>query len=199
MSRIRDTISSLQSAEQQVLDVLAAGPIKTAELLDKLGHSLFNFAITKQIGDAQGEWDGCPHQLALSDLIDSGRVRWWKDAAFDVLYGLADGPGVPPASECGDNSPAIVHAEQFLVTMCERLAVGQPPLQFSAPFPLIREVWDDTNCLSVRIDDKTIQAVDYDFVVGAGSGEILGTMPWPTDDISAVVAMVMTSLSKVEQ
>lgn len=193
MTRISESVEAMQGAEQQVLDALSAGPMTTTELIEKLGHSVGNFALTKMIGDNAGEWDGCPHQLALSDMVDGGKVFWWKDEAFAVRYGLAGAAGVPSAEECGDQSPSVIAAELFLTQVCERLAASQ--CEIEAPFPLYREIGKDDACLSLHIEAGKLEAIDYDFVVGAGSGEVHGSLAWPTTDVSAAVAMVLTALA----
>ena len=88
MSRVEELKERLDKAGEEILALLADGPKKTGELIEGLGHSGINFLVTKWIGDKKGDWDQSPHQLVLSDLVESGRIQWCFDEKDNVWYGL---------------------------------------------------------------------------------------------------------------
>lgn len=195
MSLIQEQIAALQRAEQDVLDALKDGPLTTGRLIQQLGHNGLNFALTQMIGDSAGEFDNHPHQLALTDLVDSGRIVWWKDDKFDVWYGIAGADGVPEKEQCGDNSPAVVAVRKFVAKLC--LALEAAGAQADAVFDTVVEVgMDGYECCSVHIDaDRGIvEVTEYDFVVGAGSGEEWATVQWPCDDVESLAATTIDAI-----
>lgn len=111
MTRVDDLISQLSRARQEVLDCFNDGPIKTGDLLERLGYSGMNFMLTKAIGDGNGEWDNSPHQLAQSDLIDDGTLVWWRDDEMNVWYGL---PQQCPFETHGDESPICKRIKSYV-------------------------------------------------------------------------------------
>ena len=90
MTRLDKLRHEADSAEADIRSVLKDGPVTTGDLLQKLNHDWTNFLLTQWIGDGNGQWDGCVHQLALADMIDKGIVTWWRDSSKNVWYGLKD-------------------------------------------------------------------------------------------------------------
>ena len=205
MTRIDTQIDELQRAPAEVLAVFADGPLVVADMLKALGHDVNNFMLTEIIGDNAGEWQQSAHQKALSDLIDQDEIRWWKDDKLEVWYGLRR---ERDHGECGDNSPAILRMTRYLDAVCNM--VGEPrytkdgedsgsnaTILWAAPFDSVREI-DDTEAsttIALNCTGKTVEVRDYDFVVGAGSDEVIEEFDWPREDIDDVVVAIKAALS----
>lgn len=212
MGRVQDQIDLLKRAADDVWQVLQDGPIKNGEMLDHLGEDLANFQLTKAIGDNAGSWDGSPHQLALSDLIDDGKVVWWRDARLDVWYSLKKHAQKGPLE---DDFPELVAMMHQLDAVCNE--IGDPryddageeveperAIEWAAPFPGVREIDDTTKQTSVSLafNGRTLQIDDHDYVVGAGGHNTYFRMPW--DGVSEldkqkIAREILDALSKAER
>lgn len=204
MSRVDELKTSLAKAPQEILNLLADGPKKAAELYEGLGYSCFDVWITNAIGDRRGQWDDSPHQLALSDLVETGQVQWRYNDKLDVEYALA---GTWPQSECGNDSPMRLRIERFLDTVVNLVGSPrytqdgsavepEPQLAWAAPCLGVRELDDNTRqeTRSLFSDGAEVQIIDYDFVVGTGADEPDAVFKWP--DCEATPNLVAETLLK---
>ena len=212
MTRVRDAIQGLEKARRQVLACFKDGPLRTGDLLERLGYSGMNFVLTKYIGDSAGEWDHSPHQLAQSDLIDEGKLIWWRDKSFDVWYGL---PKHCPYKTHGDESPICRRATAYLDRVCS-LAGAVPRynedgndsgekggLMWSAPFMTVREIESHDCCVSLSLEFPNgkglVELSEYDFVVGAGNDEPVFKFPWPATSANDVADKVPDALKTIRK
>ena len=210
MMRIDEMIERLQSARQEVIDVLRE-PKLVADMMEALEHSLLDRWATLAIGDARGEWDGCPHQLALSDLIEEGEVLWWRDEKLNVWYGLK---GCRDPEKCGEHSPELVKVESFLNSIANELGSPRydadgndaryeqsPAVLWQAPCIGVREIDDMSRriCVSICIDGEGIEINEHDYIVGAGSDDPYWREKWPGPSVEEVVKQARIALDREEE
>lgn len=177
MSRTEELQSELERAPGEIVALLADGPMLTADLIEGLGHSIVDVALSRWIGDNGCEWDGSPHQLALSDLVDSAEVQWRYDDELNVWYGLK---GTWPKDECGDDSPAVTRISRFLDDVASRLGESEYDQGDTQPDPEGAEDETCSECRSVHCNGKVVEVIDADFVVGGGGFDPPdATFPWP--------------------
>ena len=212
MGRVQDQIDLLKKAEDDVRRILQDGPVKNGEMLDRLGEDLVNFQLTKMIGDGAGSWDGSPHQLALSDLIDAGAVVWWRDAQLNVWYSLKMHA---PEGPLGEDFPELAAMTSQLDAVCN--LVGYPryddageetktsrTIKWAAPFPGVREI-DDTakqTSVSLAFNGRMLQIDDHDYVVGAGGHGAYFEVLWDGVrelDKQKIAREILKALSKAER
>ena len=203
MSHVQDATEELEQAADDIRRVLAT-PKRSGEMIHELGHSVIDRWCTIGLGDGRGEWDNCPHQLALSDLMDQGEIVWWRNEKLDVWYGLK---GTEPEGGTGDDSSAVKRIETFLEAVGNLL--GEPRFTpdgdyahpsgdviWQMPYFNVLEVDTGGNgTRSVNIDGEIIMVICYDFICGFGADEADWEAKWPGPTVAEVAEEVRKALT----
>lgn len=188
MSNCGDLKEKLESAPNEIMELLKSGPKLVSGLIDGLGYSAMNLALTQMIGDHGGEWDESHHQLALSDLVNDGEIQWRYDDELNVLYAMKS---TWPVDETGENSPAMISIVAFLDCVVNLISdpmyddegedSGYENIGWEAPFATVREVFlkGSEKGRSIWCDGNKVKITDYDFVVGAGDDSQDVEFDWP--------------------
>lgn len=199
MNRIEQLKSKLETARDEVMVVLNR-PKLTGELIEELGYSGMNFLLTKQIGDAAGEWDDSPHQLALSDLIDEGQIQWQRDESLNVMYALK---GTWSLAECGDDSPIIGRIGRFFDEIVAQVDVPWIPrdqMHFNERETIGHGKHGTEGMVRVIYYGESVCVEDMDMDCGEDEEMAITKFPWPVIESSPekVVGAVLDAIGRVK-
>lgn len=81
-------MTSKPTPQKQIIDVLNSGPLRTGELIERLGYDAGSLSLTLAIGDENHPWFDSKHQDALAKMVYSGKVRHRQNFDGDNWYWL---------------------------------------------------------------------------------------------------------------